>query len=94
MRKKNSSNYRKTLPIAMDNLKPGEVLTDLAGKKWKIGKPIGNGGFGQIYLASDVLNQEVGDGCPFVAKVECHSNGPLFVEINCYLRTGLLQMSE
>lgn len=29
---------------------PGEVLTDTAKKAWKLGPPIGQGGFGLIYL--------------------------------------------
>lgn len=28
----------------------GEVITDLAKKEWKLGLPIGQGGFGCIYL--------------------------------------------
>lgn len=28
----------------------GEVITDLARKEWKLGLPIGQGGFGCIYL--------------------------------------------
>lgn len=77
-----------------ENLKPGEILTDLNGKQWVIGKPIGVGGFGEIYLVSDVLNQEVASDSPYVAKIENHSNGPLFVEINCYLRIAKQEMSE
>lgn len=83
----NASNVR-------ENLKPGEILTDLTGRKWMIGKPIGVGGFGDIYSATDVINQEVKDDSPYVAKIECHSSGPLFVEINCYLRVGKLELSE
>lgn len=30
----------------------GEVLTDLQKKSWKIGKPIGSGGFGLIYTGN------------------------------------------
>lgn len=29
---------------------PGEVLTDTGKKSWKLGAPIGKGGFGLIYL--------------------------------------------
>lgn len=28
----------------------GEVLTDTAKKRWKLGSPIGQGGFGLLYL--------------------------------------------
>jgi len=29
---------------------PGEVLTDTGKKAWKLGAPVGQGGFGLIYL--------------------------------------------
>lgn len=29
---------------------PGEVLTDMKKKSWKLGPPVGKGGFGLIYL--------------------------------------------
>lgn len=29
---------------------PGEVLTDTAKRSWKLGTPVGKGGFGLIYL--------------------------------------------
>lgn len=29
---------------------PGEVLTDTSKKSWKLGAPIGQGGFGLLYL--------------------------------------------
>lgn len=29
---------------------PGEILTDTAKKAWKLGPPVGRGGFGLIYL--------------------------------------------
>lgn len=94
MGKKFVSGGRATPTIVRENLKPGEVLTDLTGKQWMIGKPIGVGGFGEIYLVSDVLNQEVTNASPYVAKIESHSNGPLFVEINCYLRIAKLETIE
>lgn len=72
---------------------PGEVLTDLTGKQWKVGKVIGRGGFGEIYLASDNLQGPVKSDAPFVVKIEEHNNGPLFVEINCLLRIGKIDTS-
>ncbi|KAJ8942067.1 hypothetical protein NQ318_004092 [Aromia moschata] len=68
------------------DFKQGEILTDISGKNWKLGKPIGIGGFGEIYQASEDLSREFETDTSFVAKVERHSNGPLFVEMNCYLR--------
>ena len=35
-----------------DPLPRGEILTDTIKQKWVLGKPIGVGGFGELYLAS------------------------------------------
>lgn len=32
---------------------PGEVLTDTAKRTWKLGPPVGQGGFGLIYLGKN-----------------------------------------
>ncbi|KAG5895737.1 hypothetical protein JTB14_025683 [Gonioctena quinquepunctata] len=74
--------------------KQGEIVTDLCSKKWKIGKPIGIGGFGEIYQATDILTRVPKTDSSIVAKIEKHSSGPLFVEINCYLRIGRSEMIE
>ncbi|CAH0546733.1 unnamed protein product [Brassicogethes aeneus] len=74
--------------------KQGELFTDLGLKQWRLGKPIGIGGFGEIYLASDDLSREIKTDTSYVAKVEKHTNGPLFVEINCYLRIAKEYMVE
>lgn len=41
----------------------GEVLTDTGRKSWKLGPPVGRGGFGLIYLgnvdSTHLLKQEV-----------------------------------
>lgn len=76
------------------DLKHGEFLKDITGKQWKLGKAVGVGGFGEIYLASDILTKEVETDCKYVAKVESHKNGPLFVEMNCYLRIAKSDMSK
>lgn len=81
-------------PASCECLKQGEILTDLNGKKWKLGKAIGVGGFGEIYLASDNLNDDFKSNSQYVAKVEVHTSGPLFVEINCYLRIAKPEMSK
>lgn len=36
---------------------PGEVLTDNAKKRWKLGQPVGKGGFGLLYLGK--INQNI-----------------------------------
>eukprot|EP00914_Ancora_sagittata_P015730 GHVO01031295.1.p1 GENE.GHVO01031295.1~~GHVO01031295.1.p1 ORF type:complete len:475 (+),score=71.64 GHVO01031295.1:165-1589(+) len=67
-------------------LPAGEILTDLTKKgHWKLIKPIGQGGFGLIYLAKAdhaALKEE------FVVKLEPHGNGPLFCELNFFRRAG------
>ncbi|VEN52756.1 unnamed protein product [Callosobruchus maculatus] len=73
------------------NFKQGQQITDLNGKQWKLGRSIGNGGFGEIYEATDDYSKDAQDD-GYVAKVEKHSNGPLFVEINCYLRIAKQDM--
>ncbi|XP_069363230.1 uncharacterized protein [Maniola hyperantus] len=70
-------------------LPPGIVFTDVLQKKWRIGKPIGRGSFGRIYLASDDTEKEVTKlNARYVVKIEPHTNGPLFVEIHCLIRTA------
>ncbi|XP_018335382.1 serine/threonine-protein kinase VRK1-like isoform X2 [Agrilus planipennis] len=68
------------------------VLTDLSGKKWRLGSCIGTGAFGEIYLASDQIDKEVAPDSQYVVKVESYTSGPLFVEINCYLRIAKPEM--
>jgi len=65
-----------------DPLPRGEVLTDTIKQQWVLGKPIGVGGFGELYVAS--FRNPDGKLSPekFVVKVEPHSNGPLFVEVH------------
>ncbi|XP_055903101.1 AT-rich interactive domain-containing protein 4B isoform X2 [Eupeodes corollae] len=67
----------------------GIVLEDLTAKKWRLGKPIGKGNFGEIFLASDNVSVPVtSENAEYVVKIEPHSNGPLFVEIHCLLNTA------
>ncbi|XP_013197924.2 uncharacterized protein LOC106140823 [Amyelois transitella] len=72
-------------------LPPGIIFTDVQQKKWRIGKPIGRGSFGRIYLASDDIEKEVTKvNARYVVKIEPHTNGPLFVEIHCLIRSAQL----
>lgn len=68
------------------DMRAGDILNDLTGKGWKLGNVIGHGAFGQIFIASDNLEDDVPNDSQYVVKVESYTNGPLFVEINCYLR--------
>ncbi|KAF3701562.1 Serine/threonine-protein kinase VRK1 [Channa argus] len=67
---------------------PGEVLTDTGKKAWKLGAPIGQGGFGLIYLADENSAKPVGADARYVIKVEPSDNGPLFSELKFYMRAA------
>jgi len=73
-----------------DPLPQGLVIKDLRNQKWKIGKSIGLGGFGEIYSAA-LLNGNSLSAEDYVVKVEPHSNGPLFVELHFYCRATKLE---
>lgn len=77
-----------------EDIKCGDVITDIKSKKWRLGKLVGSGAFGKIYLVSDSTDRETRGREEYVAKVEPHDNGPLFVEMNFYLRAGKLEMSK
>jgi len=68
---------------------PGTVLRDSRLKTWTVGKAIGSGGFGAIYLCDRGEQEGIGDDAEFVVKIEPHSNGPLFVEMHVFLRLGM-----
>lgn len=71
------------------------ILTDITGKKWRIGAPVGKGSFGEIFLASaDVTRAADIRYAQYVTKIEPHSNGPLFVEIHCLLNVNKLNSGE
>lgn len=69
-----------------DPIPAGQVITDMSKKTWVLGHSIGQGGFGEIYLASDDPSRPVCETDKYVVKVEPHSNGPLFAEMHCYMR--------
>ncbi|XP_012234533.1 serine/threonine-protein kinase VRK1-like [Linepithema humile] len=75
-------------------LPAGEILTDITQNKWKLGNTIGYGGFGDIYLASNDITSSVGQDAKYVVKIEPHNNGPLFVEMNFYIRAARKHMIE
>ncbi|KAG8449130.1 hypothetical protein GDO86_015980 [Hymenochirus boettgeri] len=67
---------------------PGEVLTDSGKKQWKLGLPVGQGGFGRLYLADANTSTAVGTDASYVIKVEPVDNGPLFSELKFYMRAA------
>ncbi|KAK6293607.1 hypothetical protein J4Q44_G00359330 [Coregonus suidteri] len=64
------------------------ILTDTEKKQWRLGRMIGQGGFGLIYLASQDVAKPVGEDSHFVIKVEYYENGPLFSELKFYQRAA------
>ncbi|KAM4590803.1 serine/threonine-protein kinase VRK1-like isoform 2-T3 [Odontesthes bonariensis] len=69
-------------------LPDGFILTDTEKKKWRLGKIIGQGGFGLIYLASQDTGKPVAEDTDFAIKVEYQENGPLFSELKFYQRAA------
>ncbi|KAK2823919.1 hypothetical protein Q5P01_021094 [Channa striata] len=69
-------------------LPDGFILTDTEKKKWRLGRIIGQGGFGLIYLASQDVNKPVAADTHFVIKLEYQENGPLFTELKFYQRAA------
>ncbi|EDW02740.1 glutamic acid-rich protein [Drosophila grimshawi] len=88
----NNSNTTES-PRPVYTLRPsvvnGTILRDVLSKAWRLGRPIGKGNFGEIFLASDDTVCPVSlESAKYVVKIEPHSNGPLFVEIHCLINTN------
>lgn len=64
----------------------GEVLVDNQKNNWRLGVTIGSGGFGLIYSAQKADKNS--SAYPFAVKIEPHENGPLFVEMQFYMRNA------
>ncbi|KAK2568843.1 Serine/threonine-protein kinase VRK1 [Acropora cervicornis] len=75
-------------PRGMVELPEGLTLTDLTKKQWRIGRLIGWGGFGALYLASPENGSAVDENAGHVIKVEPQTNGPLFTELAFYQRVA------
>ncbi|KAM9365217.1 serine/threonine-protein kinase VRK1-like isoform 2-T3 [Pholidichthys leucotaenia] len=75
-------------------LPEGFILTDTEKKRWRLGKLIGQGGFGLIYLASQDVAKAVAPHTNFVIKVEYQENGPLFSELKFYQRAAKADSME
>lgn len=69
----------------LQKLPNGTILIDGNKVQWKIIEPIGEGGFGVIYGVEKVGSPSK-NKASYVAKIEPHSNGPLFVEKNFFMR--------
>ena len=71
-----------------DPLPQGLVVHGNHKKSFRLGKSIGTGGFGEIYLTSEDTTKAVGEDASLAMKIEPHENGPLFVEMNFYIRAA------
>ncbi|XP_036190380.1 serine/threonine-protein kinase VRK2 isoform X3 [Myotis myotis] len=76
-------NEKYKLPVPLPE---GKVLDDMEGKQWVLGKMIGAGGFGLIYLAFPTNKPD--KDARHVIKVEYQENGPLFSELKFYQRAA------
>jgi len=76
--------------ILPDPLPRGHVVQDTRGQRWRLGRAIGLGGFGEIYAAAKEFHKAE----EYVVKVEPHHNGPLFVEVAFYLNAGRKEQME
>jgi vaccinia related kinase len=47
-----------------------------------------------FFVASSDIMLPVGQDAKYVVKIEPHNNGPLFVEMNFYIRTARKHMSK
>ena len=56
-------------------------------RTWSVGRAVGSGGFGAIYLC-DRGEGAAEEDSEYVVKIEPHSNGPLFVEMHVFMRIG------
>ncbi|XP_075059951.1 serine/threonine-protein kinase VRK2 isoform X2 [Mixophyes fleayi] len=71
-----------------DPLPEGWTVTDTNRNQWRLGKMIGQGGFGLVYLASPNVDIPGDDKDAYGIKVEYHQNGPLFCELKFYQRAA------
>ncbi|KAG9484258.1 hypothetical protein GDO78_009919 [Eleutherodactylus coqui] len=69
-------------------LPEGLIVTDTNKKSWRLGKKLGQGGFGLIYLAYPDCDVTVSEEAAYVIKVENYQNGPLFCELKFYQRAA------
>ncbi|KAM4867565.1 serine/threonine-protein kinase VRK2 isoform 1-T3 [Thomomys bottae] len=76
-------NGKPKLPVPLPE---GKVVDDTEGKQWVLGKMIGSGGFGLIYLAFPTNKPD--KDARHVIKVEYQENGPLFSELKFYQRAA------
>ena len=67
-------------------VKAGTVIKDVRKREFVVGVPVGQGGFGMIYLTDEAGHQNTMEKARYVIKIEPKANGPLFAEIQFYMR--------
>ncbi|KAJ3610170.1 hypothetical protein NHX12_022264 [Muraenolepis orangiensis] len=75
-------------------LPEGFTLVDTGKTRWRLGRVIGQGGFGLIYLASRDVDSAVAEDTGFVIKLEYQENGPLFSELKFYQRAAKAELMQ
>lgn len=76
--KKDDTIYSKSKPFSA-----GIVLIDVLKNEWVVGKKIGEGGFADVYTVQKPNASTKGE---YVAKIEPKDNGPLFTEVNFFIK--------
>lgn len=80
-------NAKKTNDYEMaEFIEKGTVIKDVRKNEFVVGEPVGQGGFGMIYLTDLKGNKNDLDNAKSVIKIEPKKNGPLFTEVNYYMR--------
>ncbi|XP_003743508.1 serine/threonine-protein kinase VRK1 [Galendromus occidentalis] len=69
-------------------LPSNNTVRDISKKSWKIGKRIGIGGFGEVFVCQEDVGKAVSPSASYVIKIEPSGSGPLFVEMHFYMRTA------
>ncbi|KFQ31864.1 Serine/threonine-protein kinase VRK2, partial [Mesitornis unicolor] len=76
---------RSKLPVPLPR---DMILKDTEGKVWRLGRQIGQGGFGLIYLETVVFLMHFMILRLFISQKEYLENGPLFSELKFYQRAA------
>jgi vaccinia related kinase len=76
------------------NVWEGEILTDTTKTRWQVGKFIAAGGFGQVHLASNKIEESVHSDADYIVKFEPLKNGSLTTEIEFYRTFAIPEMIE
>ncbi|PAA66756.1 hypothetical protein BOX15_Mlig004277g1, partial [Macrostomum lignano] len=85
--KKKPAGVSKRTPAKIQ-LPEGTRLVDLKKQIWRVGRVIGEGGFGLVYLGTGGGGEDGAQPIDCVIKAEPKGNGPLFCEMHFYQRAA------